>query len=75
METRLEKLKALEAKLKAAMEYADNKTLAALARQYRETLREIEELYGAKEDDDEISAILARREADGEPGAVRKNRA
>lgn len=75
METRLEKLKALEAKLKVAMEYADNKTLAALARQYRETLREIEELESEKEDTDEISAILARREADGEPGAVRKSRA
>lgn len=44
--------------------------LASLIKQYRETLSEIEELEGVDEDD-EISDLLAKREADGKPGAVR----
>lgn len=71
---RLEKLRELEARLKEAMDGADNKTLAALARQYRETIKEIEELERGTDTDDEIGDILQRREADGEPGAVRPNR-
>ena len=55
---RLEKLKALEAKLYVAMQTAENKELASLARQYRETIREIEELEGM-DTDDEITKILA----------------
>lgn len=35
--------------------------MASLARQYRETLREIEELEGVTNEDDEIGAILAER--------------
>ena len=72
---RLEKLRELEARLLAAMDEADNKTLAALARQYRETIREIEELERGTDTDDEIGDILQQRAADGEPGAVRPNRA
>ena len=49
--------------------------LAALARQYRETLKEIEEIEGTNSNGDEISEILAQRQSDGKPGAVRKNRA
>ena len=45
--------------------------LAQLAKQYRETLREIEEIEGVTDEDDKIAAILQRRAADGEPGAVR----
>lgn len=48
--------------------------LAGLAKQYRETLREIEELEGGTDDGDEIASILAGRAADGKPGAVRKDR-
>lgn len=48
--------------------------MASLARQYRETLREIEELEGAEPQDDEINDILADRESNGKSGAVRKDR-
>ena len=70
---RLEKLKELEAKLKVAMETAGNKELAALARQYRETIREIDELEN-EDTGDEIGELLEGRSADGKPGAVRKSR-
>ena len=74
MADRLEKLKELEARLHGAMDYADSKSLAQLARQYRETIREIDEIEGSVDPDDEIAEILSGREADGKPGAVRKNR-
>ena len=48
--------------------------MAQLSRQYRETLREIDEIEGGMDPDDEIAEILSGREADGKPGAVRKNR-
>ena len=48
--------------------------LASLSKQYRETVREIEELGGAGDQDDEIGEILGARCADGKPGAVRKSR-
>lgn len=49
-------------------------TMPQLVKQYRETLREIQELEGAEPEDDEIAEILSNRAADGKPGAVRKNR-
>ena len=73
MGDRLQKLKELEATLYKAMAGADVRSLAAIARQYRETIREIEEIEGTHNDGDEISAILAGRAADGKSGAVRKN--
>lgn len=45
--------------------------LAALSRQYRETIREIEEIEGATIHDDEIAEILAERDAAGESRSVR----
>lgn len=48
--------------------------MASLARQYRETLREIEELEGVEPQDDEINDILTDRESNGKSGAVRKDR-
>lgn len=42
------------------MDEADAKTIAPLAKQYRETLREIEEIEGA-DNDDEIARILSER--------------
>ena len=75
MPERLEKLKELESWLYSAMQIAEPRELASLARQYRETIREIEEIEGMNDYGDEISEILAKREADGKPGAVRKNRA
>lgn len=71
---RLEKLKDLESELRMLMKKANSRTYASLAKQYRETIREIEEIEGVKDDGDEIAEILAGRAADGKPGAVRKNR-
>lgn len=45
--------------------------LAGLSRQYRETLREIEELETMTDDSDDIGQLLSKREHDGKPGAVR----
>lgn len=45
--------------------------MASLARQYRETIREIEEIEGAGNNEDEISEILSKRETDGKSGPVR----
>lgn len=42
--------------------------LAGLAKQYREILREIEEIKGSEPKDDEIAKLLG---ADGVPGSVR----
>lgn len=72
--SRLEKLKELETWLYASMQIAEPRELASLSRQYRETIREIEEIEGMNDHGDEISEILAKREADGKPGAVRKSR-
>lgn len=47
--------------------------MASLVKQYRETVKEIEEIEGSGEQDDEISKILS--DSDGMPGAVRKSRA
>lgn len=74
MADRLEKLKELEAYLYEAMQEAAASALAPIAKQYRETIREIEEIEGAVSDDDEIEGILTERSADGKPGAVRKDR-
>lgn len=53
------------------MAVCDAKSLSGIARQYRETLKEIEEIEGAEDNGDDISQLLARREADGKAGAVR----
>lgn len=69
--TRLEKLKELEERLALSMGECENKELAAIARQYRETLKEIEEIEGAQANDDDIAAIMSEREAAGKAGSVR----
>ena len=71
MGDRLQKLKELEDTLYKAMAGADVRSLAAIARQYRETIREIEEIEGGTGDDDELGAILAERRSDGKPSSVR----
>ena len=68
---RIEKLKELEAKLYVAMQTAQNKDLATLAKQYRDTLREIEEIEGTEDNNDDISDIISERETNGKAGAVR----
>jgi hypothetical protein len=73
-ENRLGKLKALAELLAKEMDKVKySKDLPPLAKQYRETIREIEELDGDKEED-EISDILEKRLADGKSGAVRKDK-
>ena len=73
--TRLEQLKQLARVLAANIDNCeDPKNLPQLAKQYRDTIREIEEIEGATDNGDEVSEILAERQNDGKPGAVRKNR-
>ena len=45
--------------------------LGQLVKQYRETLKEIEEIEGTAGNNDEIANILQRREDNGNAGAVR----
>ena len=66
---RLEKLKELEAELKNLMSKANSRSFAPLAKQYRDTIREIEEIEGGSEDGGEIEKILS--DTDGKPNAVR----
>ncbi len=47
------------------------KNMPQLSKQYRETIKEIEEIRGREKDDDEIGEILSARKADGKPDAVR----
>ena len=56
--TRLEKLKALEMELKDLMSKANSRSYAALCRQYRETIKEIDEIEGAENGEDEIAQII-----------------
>lgn len=71
--SRLEQLKALSNVLAASIDSCEDcRALPALTKQYRETIREIEEIEGVNEDGDEIGQILAERKSDGKSGAVRK---
>lgn len=73
--SRLDRLIELRDKLEEAIADCESKRdLSALSRQYRETLKEIEEIEGTAGDNDEIGELLAERAADGKPGAVRKDR-
>lgn len=71
---RSEKLRQLETVLKAAIDECETDKLASLAKQYRETLREIDEIEQSKGNDDGISQLLQRRQTNGLPGAIRKSR-
>lgn len=73
---RYDQLIALRDKLATSIDTCESmRDLASLSRQYRETIREIEELERGTDTDDEIGELLRQREADGEPGAVRPSRA
>ena len=69
--TYIEKLEALAEDLARRLDGADDKTAAGLARQYRETICEIERMKGMEVKDDEIDKLLSE---DGKPGAVRQDR-
>lgn len=47
------------------------KLMPQLSKQYRETIKEIEEIRGVDKEDDEIGEILSARKADGKPDAIR----
>ena len=69
---RLEQLKALLIILADEIDQRPGaRDLAQLARQYRETLKEIEEIEGMNSHDDEIAEILSERDANGESRSVR----
>ena len=73
--SRLEQLKRLALVLAKNIDSCeDARLLPQLAKQYRDTIREIEEMEGVPRDDDEVGAILAQRQQDGKSGAVRKSR-
>lgn len=59
MDGRLQRLINLRDTLSEAIEDCDSKRdLAALAKQYRETLKEIEEIEGENHGEDEIEKLL-----------------
>ena len=72
--TRLEQLKTLAQILAEKLDNPEEQNTAQLAKQYRETIYEIEEIEGMNDSDDELGRILSERESDGKPGAVRKDR-
>lgn len=57
---RLEKLRELETELREMMAVSSTRTYAALARQYRETLREIDMLENGEDGDDALAALILR---------------
>ena len=71
--SRLEKLKTLASILAERLDTCSEKETAQLAKQYRETIYEIEEIEGRNDTDDELSEILQRRETDGQSSADRKD--
>ena len=72
---RLTKLKELEARLASALDECEGDKVAPIAKQYRETLREIDEIEGVKgNNNDDISDILRKRQTDGLPGAIRQSK-
>ncbi len=72
---RLEQLKVLSqilsSNIDACQGEGNQQSLAQLCKQYRETIREIEEIEGFSKEDDEIGEILTARKADGKPDAIR----
>lgn len=58
--SQLERLKDLAQTLEDRLAGADDKSLPGLARQYRETLRDIRELEGGIDDGDEVEEIVVR---------------
>lgn len=68
---RLEQLKGLAKIIAKNIDNCeDDKILPQLAKQYRETIREIEDIEGVDEEDG-IGEILQARKVDGQPSSVR----
>lgn len=63
--TRLEQLKALALVIASQIDAGDEShSMAQLARQYRETIRDIAELEGEDDDGDAIAELIAKRGPD-----------
>lgn len=72
--SRFQQLVELRNKVAKAIDSCESmRDLASLSRQYREIIKEIEEIEG-NGNEDEIADILKGREADGKSRAVRPNR-
>lgn len=72
--SRAEQLIELRGKLALAIDSCESmRDLASLSKQYREVIKEIEEIEGG-ESEDEIADILKGRDADGKSRTVRPNR-
>lgn len=56
----LVRLKELALTLEGRIAGADDKSLPGIARQYRETLRDIRELEGGVDDGDEVEEVVVR---------------
>ena len=70
--TRLDQLKTLALVIAEQIDAGDEThSMAQLARQYRETIREIEEIEGREDYADDVDAIISSRANAGKPGAVR----
>lgn len=64
--TRLEQLKTLALVIAESIDEGDEShSMAQLARQYRETIREIAELEGEDDGGDAIAQLISKRNADG----------
>lgn len=71
-ENRLEQLLVLRDILAEAIDKCESmRDLSSLAKQYRDTLQEIDDIRGVHVEDDEIEDILSSRIADGKPASVR----
>lgn len=57
--SRLDKLKELERDIHELMQKANCRNYASLARQYRETLKEIEEIEGMTNGEDELDRLIS----------------
>lgn len=74
--SRLEQLKNLLLLLANTIDQEPGaRDMAALSKQYRETLKEIEEIEGTNDSNGEIDELLSARKASGKPSAVRKGSA
>lgn len=62
----LDGLKALADRLSKEIDRcADNRELASLSRQYRETMLKIDEIEGGPDDEDAVAAIINRNRESG----------
>ena len=57
---RIDKLRELKKQLYEMMQVANSRSMAALARQYRETLRDIDAIENGEDANDNIAAIILR---------------